>query len=132
MKQLIFFLIILSVVSCKKEENTECTAIKYNTPFIASVGQKYCLDETNFVVIDEVDNKLCPCNADCIWEGEFILKMKVLSSGKEYIYEFGSSVQTPDIQPFDDFNIKFLSITPNECDVNIQKNFKVQLKIEKN
>jgi hypothetical protein len=131
MKQIIFLLIFVFALSCKKDEVSDCTAISYDTPFIASVGQKYCIDETNYVLINEVHNQLCPCNADCIWEGEFILKMDVLASGKEFTYQFGTSSKTIDIQPFNDFLITFISITPDECDVNIQKNFKVQLKIEK-
>ncbi|MBK8628077.1 MAG: hypothetical protein IPN86_21700 [Saprospiraceae bacterium] len=132
MKQIIFLLIIATAISCKKDENTECNSISYNTTISALVGQKYCIDDANYLIIDAIDNQLCPCNADCFWEGEFILKMKVAATGKEYTYEFGSSEKTPDIQPFDDFKIRFISITPNECDVNNQKNFMVELKIEKN
>jgi hypothetical protein len=132
MKQIIFILIVISVFSCKKDENTECKNISYNTPFVAVVGQKYCIDESNSITIDTVENQLCPCNVLCTWEGEFIFVMKVKASGKEYKHEFGSSIKTPDNQLFDDFKIKFLSITPNECDVNNQNDFKVELKVEKN
>lgn len=75
----------------QKDENTECNSISYNTTISALVGQKYCIDDANYLIIDAIDNQLCPCNADCFWEGEFILKMKVAATGKEYTYEFGSS-----------------------------------------
>lgn len=131
MRYLIFGFMLLSVFSCSKDETSQCLQITYNKSFIASVGTQYCIDEKNYIVIDSVDNQLCPCFFDCIWEGEFILKMNVFADGKGYIYDLGTSSNTPDIQPFDDFKIGFVAISPNECGAFTQEKFKVELILKK-
>ena len=127
----LFLLALLSVLTSCTKNNSDCTSIEYNKAFIAEVGEQYCVDDKNYVRIDKVDNQLCPCNADCIWEGEFIVNMSVTADGKSYEYSFGSSEKTIDEEPFDFFKLKFLSITPNSCDSDVQKDFRVGFILEK-
>ncbi len=131
MRYLIFAFMLLSIVSCSKDETSQCLQITYNKSFIASVGKQYCIDEKNYIVIDSVDNQLCPCGVTCIWEGEFILKMNVFADGKGYIYDLHTYPNSIYIQPFDDYKIGFIAITPDECDAFTQEKFKVELILKK-
>jgi len=131
MKQILLILSVITLFACSREEQNGCENISYNTSFIATVGQKYCLDDNNYIMIDSVFNELCPCNAICIWEGEFILKLKVMADTKEHNFKIGSSENTPDPHPFGEYKVKFLSITPDKCDSEIQKDFRVGLVIKK-
>jgi hypothetical protein len=131
MKHLIFALLIIGAFSCKKEENIECEKISYDTSFTAVVGQEYCVDDANYVVIDSVVNQLCPCNADCFWEGEFILKMSGMASNNDFKYDLHTSSLIVDVQPFNDFIIQFESLSPDTCSAFTQKDFRVRLMLEK-
>jgi len=55
----------------------------------------------------------------------------VTADGKSYEYSFGSSEKTIDEEPFDFFKLKFLSITPNSCDSDVQKDFRLGFILEK-
>jgi len=57
--------------------------------------------------------------------------MNVFADGKGYIYDLGTSSNTPDVQPFDDYKIEFIAITPDECDAFTQEKFKVELILKK-
>lgn len=130
MKASIFLVFLSLLISCSKNDSS-CTSIDYDKSFIAEVSEVYCIDEKNTIKIDSIENQLCPCNADCVWEGEFIIHMSVIADGVAHSYSFGSSAQTIDIQPFDSFKVKFLSITPDACDSEVQKDFRVGLVLEK-
>lgn len=130
MKAFIFLVFLTLLMSCSKNDSS-CTSIDYNKSFMAEVGEVYCVDDKNTIKIDSIDNQLCPCNADCIWEGEFILHLSVTADAVSHSYSFGSSETTIDIQPFDFYKVKFLSITPFACDSEIQKDFRVGLVLEK-
>lgn len=131
MKYLILAAIFTSVFSCSKGTNNDCQSIEFNNKFEAKVGVKYCVDDDNSLTIKSIDNQLCPCNADCIWEGEYILDLAIVAKGKQYSYQLGTSNATPDIRPFEDFKVIFLAISPDTCDFEIQKDFKVDLVLEK-
>lgn len=131
MKYLIIVFTFVVFFSCKKDENTECTKINYNQAFTASVGTTYCIDENNSIVIDSVANQLCPCNVVCVWEGEYSLRLSVTADGKNYQYNLGTSLMTPDVQPFNDFTIEFLSISPFKCEADIQSNYRVEMKLKR-
>lgn len=131
MKYLIFTTVIILIFSCTKATNSDCETIRFNDKFQAKVGEKYCVNDSNSLTIKSIDNQLCPCNADCIWEGEFILDLEIIAEGKQYSYQLGTSSFTPDIQPFEDFKVKFLDISPDTCDFDIQKDFRVDLLLEK-
>jgi hypothetical protein len=130
MKASIYLVFLTLMISCNKNDSS-CNSIDYNKSFIAEVGQVYCVDDKNTIKIDSIQNQLCPCNADCIWEGEFILHMSVTADAVSHSYSFGSSKTTIDIQPFDSYRVKFLSVTPNACDSEVQKDFRVGLVLEK-
>ena len=130
MRVLFFLALLISLASCSKN-SSDCTSIEYNKAFIAQVGEQYCVDDKNTITIDKVENQLCPCNADCLWEGEFILHVSVNADGTLYKYSFGTSEKTIDNEPFNYFKLKFLSITPESCDNEIQKDFRVRLVLEK-
>ena len=127
----VLLVIIIANLGCNKQEANNCINIQYDKNFVAEVGKQYCLDQDNYIFIKEVKNSLCPCNADCFWAGEFILTMCVLANGKLFDYEFGTSDTTPDLPLFDDFKINFVSITPNSCDSNVQKDYRVTLVLKK-
>lgn len=118
-------------MACDKTDSN-CTSIEYNKSFTAEVGERYCVDDNNYITIDKIENQLCPCNADCVWEGEFILHLSVTADGVSHTYTFGSSAQSIDVQHFDFFKVKFLSITPDACDSEVQKDFRVGFVLEKN
>ena len=130
MKASIFLVFLTLLISCSKSDSS-CTSIDYNKSFIAEVGETYCIDEKNTIKIDSILNGLCPCDAICIWEGEFIVYLSVKADGVSHSYNFGSSETTIDIQPFDAYKVKFQSITPDACDSQIQKDFRVGLVLEK-
>jgi hypothetical protein len=117
--------------SCSKGSNNNCQTINFNDKFQAKVGEKYCVNDENSMTIKSIDNQLCPCNADCIWEGEYILDLEIIAEGKQYSYQLGTSNATPDVQPIENFKVKFLSISPDTCDFEIQKDFRVDLVLER-
>mgnify|MGYP003591800663 CR=1 FL=1 len=131
MKYVILTVVIISMFSCSKGSNNNCQTINFNDKFQAKVGEKYCVNDENSMTIKSIDNQLCPCFADCFWEGEFILDLEIIAEGKQYSYQLGTSSATPDIQPFEDFKVKFLKISPDTCDFEIQKDFRVDLVLER-
>ncbi len=130
MKASIFLVFLTILISCNKNDSS-CTSIDYDKSFIAEVGEVYCIDNDNTIRIDSIENQVCPCLAQCVWEGEFIIHMSVTADGVAHTYSFGSAPETIDIQPFDFFKLKFLSITPNGCNSNIQEDFRVGFFLEK-
>ncbi|MBK9735442.1 MAG: hypothetical protein IPO92_10900 [Saprospiraceae bacterium] len=131
MKMYVLLVIMSVALGCNKQEANNCIDIQYNKNFVAEVGKQYCLDQDNYIFIKEVQNSLCPCDVECFWEGEYILKMSVLANGKLFDYDFGTSNSTPDLPLFDNFKINFVSITPNSCDSNVQKDYRVTLVLKK-
>lgn len=131
MKYIVFIIAFITVVSCHNDDLNECTKVEFNNSFITKVGKKYCINDTDYLLIRSIDNQLCPCDALCIWEGEFIINMKVVIDSIEHIFDFGSSRGTVGKLPFHDFNMIYESITPHKCDAFTQEDFRVIFKLEK-
>ena len=73
-----------------------CKLVEYDVPITLVEGESYCFpDGWSFQA--EVSNELCPCDADCFWEGEVAVNSKWLSRGVELSRRTGSSNNTPNL-----------------------------------
>jgi len=45
-------------------------------------GQELCLSDGSTLFIDEISSSYCPCNVDCLWEGEAnVLMRRIYADG---------------------------------------------------
>ena len=62
-------LIFLGVTACVGED-----CLSYNMSFEVNEGKSYCFDDGLIIEITSISNSYCPCNAQCIWEGEAVIE----------------------------------------------------------
>ncbi len=62
---------LLLFFSCTKDEGCEVT---YQTQFNIEDGKEYCFPDGSILSILEITNSYCPCDVQCIWQGEAVVK----------------------------------------------------------
>jgi len=45
----------------------------FDTPFTVEVGEEYCFPDGSTLLITEITSSYCPCNAQCVWQGETVV-----------------------------------------------------------
>ncbi len=63
---------IISFTGCGDSDD-DCNQ-SFGTPFKVEVGETYCLPDGSELFIDSITDSYCPCNADCIWQGEALIE----------------------------------------------------------
>lgn len=68
MKQSLFYLFsLILILSCTNEESCDQS---YGASFSIEEGGRYCFPDGSLLTIDEISNSYCPCDVQCVWEGE--------------------------------------------------------------
>jgi len=80
MEKLLWIIMVIGCISCGSE--SDC-GNAFGTPFDIREGRTYCLTDDTSIVIDEISESYCPCNADCIWEGEAQVTLRRVSPDGE-------------------------------------------------
>lgn len=78
-------LISLSLSSCdkKSEGSPQCESVTLNQPFIAKIGESFCLPEDHWKITFGPFIEDSRCNVpefDCVWEGRFVLAALIESN----------------------------------------------------
>ena len=77
-------LMLISLISCGKSDN--CTDIELDSLFQFQEGDSFCLPTGIEFEVVKFDDQRCPCDAVCIWEGEFVFEILIRSNGFEEEY----------------------------------------------
>ncbi len=85
---IIIFLLVFSYSCTKKESLSSCVELEYETIFSLTENTSYCLPDGIEIITKEFIDGRCPCTADCIWEGEFVFNLTVISEEVEIEYVF--------------------------------------------
>ena len=48
----------------------DCEEVVYDMPFEAEIGGEYCFTDGSTLFITEFNVSYCPCDAQCVWQGE--------------------------------------------------------------
>jgi len=74
---LVLIALLCTISSCKNDtvEDNYCEEVLYNEVFLAVHGERYCLPDGAELLINDLVNVFCPCNAICAWEGEMELNV---------------------------------------------------------
>lgn len=109
------FLLIVLTMSCGGDDNCNNA---FGEPFEVKTGRTYCLPDGSELSITSIIDSYCPCDADCIWQGEAVVT-------GERIYELDL------VEPFElheemtDINPTFARISTviktESCDPDIAK-----------
>lgn len=68
MRPYVIILLGLIISSCGNDEST--CGNSFEVPFEIREGRTFCLPNNTSIFIEEITESYCPCNVDCIWEGE--------------------------------------------------------------
>ena len=113
MKNSIFFIVLillsLNFISCQKE-TVGCNDVEYATSFKIKQGYKYCFADGNYFIVEEMRNEFCPCNGECVWEGEMILKYETMVNTQIISKTVGSSNNTDSVFISNQYFIKFIDV----------------------
>jgi|GEM_PF-3955679 len=92
--------LITFLSACGKESST-CTEIQEGISFEFSQGDVLCLNDEFEITITEVIDERCPCDAICIWAGEFKFTLDILREGisTQYTHHAESVFTVPDPSP---------------------------------
>ncbi len=71
---LISLLVMLMLPSCTK--SGDCTEVEYDTPITIVADATYCFPDGAELLVNSLNNKFCPCNAICVWEGQMTLDVQ--------------------------------------------------------
>lgn len=127
---IILGLALVFCIGCQKNDNS-CKSVEYLVPFTLKKGDNACFVDGTELVLKGVIDSRCPCDAICIWEGEFSLTFDVTIGNKHHEYTFGSSEKTPDNPPFTTPKISFQSVLPSECEQTDSDNYTFTFLVEK-
>ncbi len=101
--------IILTMLSCQKEIPL-CHDVEYNKAFKIEKNNKYCFNDGNYFVVENMSNGFCPCNSECKWEGEMTLFYSTSENGVIVTKTVGSSEKTDSMFITNKRFIRFLDI----------------------
>ncbi len=83
MKKLCFLLSLLLFIACSK--SNECTEINDGEEFVLEPGDRICLPEGEELVINSMENQLCPCEAICVSPGQILISYEItLENGQSF------------------------------------------------
>lgn len=74
-----FFMLWVTVLvmACSSEEDCDRP---FDRPFVVEKGATYCLPDGARLTIEDITTSYCPCNANCVWEGEAVISATWLTS----------------------------------------------------
>ncbi len=100
---------ILSMNSCSKSD--DCTEVQINEVFEFQQSDLICLDSNTEIEIKSINDQRCPCNVQCVWEGEFIFELIIKKNQEEEIYLLHQKLENdlPMIEALNFNNIELLS-----------------------
>lgn len=108
-------LVGLMLISCGSDDN--CNNV-FGQAFEVKSARTYCLPDGSDLRITSITDSYCPCDVDCIWQGEAIIILeRIFDNGEIQAFE----IHEEDI----DANPSFASISSVEvtesCDPDISK-----------
>ena len=121
MKYLSFsFIMILILMACGDEDlaSDPLCDIQYGTPFTIEAGITYCQADGSQLVINQFTNSICPCFADCIWEGEIQVEATLIDADGSESPIFIHTVRTE--ENTERFSVFSASIS-EECEPKLQE-----------
>ncbi len=101
--------IILTMLSCQKEIPL-CHDVEYNKAFKIEKNNKYCFNDGNYFIVENMSNGFCSCNSECKWEGEMTLFYSTSENGVIVTKTVGSSEKTDSTFITNKHFIRFLDI----------------------
>jgi len=57
-------------------QSGDCTEVEYDTAFTIVADETYCFPDGAELLINGFNNEFCPCNVDCVWEGQMTLDVE--------------------------------------------------------
>jgi len=78
--RILAIVIAVFLISCSSD--SDC-ANSFGTPFEVREGRTFCLPDNSSIVIDEISESYCPCDAQCIWEGEAVIVFRRITEDGE-------------------------------------------------
>lgn len=94
--KLLSLFLICALVSCSDGDGDakNCTDVAYSTEFTIEPGSSYCFSDGVELSITSLNNEFCPCNVECIWEGQMTIDMVwTLTDGSTLDYNYQAAVQ---------------------------------------
>jgi|GEM_PF-3835989 len=64
------YIITILVALLTACSNTDECDYSFGSPLEVKAGETYCLPDGSSLKVIEITSSYCPCNVDCIWEGE--------------------------------------------------------------
>lgn len=93
--KLLVLLLGLALVSCSDGDEKTCTDVTYSTEFTVASGSSYCFPDGIELAITTLNNEFCPCNVECIWEGQMTIDMVwTLADGTMLDYKYLAAPQS--------------------------------------
>lgn len=83
---------ILFLLSCSSDEN--CSSENYDSRFEFQWGDCFVFDDGIEMEIKEIDDQRCPCNVQCVWEGEFIFNLIIREADSEQQFDLKEKTYT--------------------------------------
>lgn len=114
MNKFISILFLFLLLACG---DSESCIVAFNESFEVIEGESYCLEDGSSLEISEILSSYCPCNADCIWQGEATITARRITGDKAEDVTFHEELT--DDNP-DWGSITSVSIT-NDCIPQIQQ-----------
>ena len=78
--QFIMKYILISLCATFISCTENCDIQNVGTPFQVVEGETYCFTNNRSVEILEISDSYCPCNANCVWEGEATIRANFFES----------------------------------------------------
>ena len=82
---------IMCLNSCSNENS--CIEITSGTSFEFKESDCFSVDQKLEFRIDQILDQRCPCDVECIWEGEFVFYLRIFVSGEDYIYQWHEKLE---------------------------------------
>ena len=130
--QVIFTAVLFSInfIQCTKHQPCDGR----QSEDVYQTGERYCLGEHEYIVIDSIADSRCPTDIDCIWEGKtdlyiYLFAHNTLHDAVLSVPNSGESATIQDIFGYD-FSVDSITPYPVGTELIPQNAYKIYMKIK--
>jgi len=102
--------LLIALVSCT-DSMPECIDAEYGNDFEFKLDDEICLQDGTMILVAGIDDARCPCNVECIWEGEFIFELEISNGTVEetFLLNEKSEMESPVNFSLDFLDVRLIS-----------------------